>query len=69
MSGIIEHLCAEPSHQLAEDAPDPVIVYLSKLAYCPAGAVEGHDWRATGGKTLGTVRDWLARPPLIARAS
>ncbi|GAC1485953.1 MAG: hypothetical protein NVS1B1_00740 [Candidatus Limnocylindrales bacterium] len=65
MSGIIEYLCAEPLHQLPEDAPEPVILYLERLAYCPAGAVDGHDWRGTGGKTLGTVRDWLARPPVV----
>jgi hypothetical protein len=61
---IIEHLCAEPRHQLPEDVAEPVITYLGKCGYCPAGAAEGHDWRATGGKTLGTVREWLNRPPL-----
>ena len=61
MSGVIEYLCARPEHQPAEDAAEPVVVYAGRLAYCPLGATDGHDWRATGGKTLPTVREWLGR--------
>jgi hypothetical protein len=64
---IIEHLCAQPEHQVPEDVAQPVITYMGKWGYCPAGAAEGHDWRATGGKTLGTVRDWLGRPAIVER--
>jgi hypothetical protein len=66
MSGVIEHLCASPEHQPAEDAASPVIIYANKWGYCPAGAADGHDWRATGGRTLATVREWLGRPPMAA---
>jgi len=59
---LIEHLCASPSHQLSEDADGPVIPYAERWGYCPAGDVGGHDWRATGGTTLATVRQWLRRP-------
>jgi hypothetical protein len=45
-----------------EDAETPVIVYADRWGYCPAGAADGHDWRATGGRTLATVREWLGRP-------
>ena len=61
MNGIIEHLCAAAAHQPAEDAANPIVVYAGALGYCPAGAADGHDWRATGGRTLATVRDWLGR--------
>ena len=64
VTGIIEHLCARPEHQPPEDVAEPVIVYAGALGYCPSGTAEGHDWRATGGRTLGTVRDWLGRPPV-----
>ena len=64
VSGIIEHLCATPEHQPPEDVARPVILYAGRWGYCPAGAVDGHDWRATGGRTLGTVREWLGRPPM-----
>ena len=65
MSRIIEHLCARPEHQPPEDVADPVIAYAGSLGYCPSGAVEGHDWRATGGRTLGTVREWLGRATAV----
>ena len=61
-NAVIEHLCAKPEHQLPEDVARPVIVHADGWGYCPAGAADGHDWRATGGKTLATVRDWLGRP-------
>jgi hypothetical protein len=59
---VIEHLCASQEHQPVEDAETPVIVYADRWGYCPAGAADGHDWRATGGRTLATVREWLGRP-------
>jgi hypothetical protein len=62
VSLIIEHLCAKAEHQVPEDAASPVIRHADEWGYCPAGAADGHDWRATGGKTLATVRDWLGRP-------
>lgn len=62
MHEIIEHLCAKPDHQVPEDVGNPVIRQADGWGYCPAGASDGHDWRATGGKTLATVRDWLGRP-------
>jgi hypothetical protein len=67
VSAIIEHLCASQAHQIPEDVADPVIGYAGSSAYCPAGAAEGHDWRATGGRTLATVREWLGRPATIER--
>jgi len=62
VSAVIEYLCANPAHQLPDDVGSPVIMYAERWAYCPAGSTDGHDWRATGGKTLTTVRDWLGRP-------
>ena len=62
MSAVIEHLCANPDHQVPEDVESPVVLYAGRWAYCPAGVAMGHDWRATGGKTLATVRDWMRRP-------
>jgi hypothetical protein len=59
---VIEHLCASPAHQVPVDVRTPVIPYAGRWAYCPAGEADGHDWRATGGKTLATVREWLGRP-------
>ena len=67
MNSVIEHLCASQDHQPAEDAAAPVIRYAERWGYCPAGAADGHDWRATGGRTLATVREWLGRPPAIKR--
>jgi hypothetical protein len=71
VSDLIEHLCANPAHQPPEDVTSPVIMYADRWGYCPAGAVDGHDWRATGGHTLATVRDWLGRPghPTLAAAT
>jgi hypothetical protein len=68
MSSVIEHVCASPEHQLPEDVADPVIRYAERSGYCPAGETDGQDWRATGGRTLGTVREWLGRPshPIVA---
>ena len=62
VNAVIEHLCASPEHQPLEDDASPVILYAGRWGYCPAGATDGHDWRATGGRTLGTVREWLGRP-------
>lgn len=62
MNAVIEHLCASPAHQLPDDVESPIVIYAGRWAYCPAGVAEGHDWRATGGKTLATVRDWMGRP-------
>lgn len=64
---IIEHLCASEEHQVPEDVANPIVAHAGAWGYCPAGAAEGHDWRATGGKTLATVREWLGRP--VARTS
>ena len=66
MKAVIEHLCASPAHQVPVDVSTPVIPYAGRWAYCPAGEAEGHDWRATGGKTLATVREWLGRPASAA---
>jgi hypothetical protein len=62
VNAVIEHLCANPEHQIPKDVEHPVVMYAGRWAYCPAGVADGHDWRATGGKTLATVRDWMGRP-------
>ena len=62
---VIEHLCAKPEHQLPQDVGSPVVLYAGAWGYCPAGATDDHDWRATGGRTLATVREWLGRPPAV----
>lgn len=67
VNSVIEHLCAAQDHQPPEDAETPVIRYADRWAYCPAGAADGHDWRATGGRTLATVREWLGRPSTVRR--
>ena len=59
---IVEHLCANPEHQPPEDVAHPFAPYEGTLGYCPLGATEDHDWRVTGGRTLGTVKEWLRRP-------
>jgi hypothetical protein len=59
---VIEHLCAKPEHQLPQDVGSPIVMYAGAWGYCPAGAADDHDWRATGGRTLATVREWLGRP-------
>jgi len=61
VGGVIDYLCASEEHQVQEDAPSPVIACDGGRGYCPAGAVTGHDWRATGGRTLATVREWMGR--------
>ena len=61
VSGVIDYLCTSEAHQVPEDAPSPVIACEGGRGYCPAGAAEGHDWRATGGRTLTTVREWMGR--------
>jgi hypothetical protein len=68
MKHVIEYLCASPDHQLPQDAPSPVILDAGRWSYCPAGLADGHDWRATGGRTLATVREWLGRPPMVEPA-
>ena len=73
VNAVIEHLCANPTHQIPEDVATPLVVHGDRWGYCPAGSVDGHDWRATGGKTLATVREWLGRPsaadsPVTARS-
>jgi hypothetical protein len=63
MKRVIEFLCAQVDHQIAEDVADPVMVHAGVGAYCPSGASsDDHDWRGTGGRTLPTVREWLGRP-------
>jgi hypothetical protein len=61
VSGVIDYLCTSEAHQILEDAPNPVVACDGGRGYCPAGAAEGHDWRATGGRTLATVREWMGR--------
>ena len=62
VSGVIDYLCACEAHHVPADAACPVIAFDAGRGYCPAGAAEGHDWRATGGRTLATVREWMGRP-------
>ena len=62
MTGVIEYICTNPEHRPPQDAPDAVFEHAGVLAYCPLAGTEDHDWRATGGKTLTTVREWLGRP-------
>jgi len=66
MAAVIDYLCIRPDHQLPEDAAAPVVVCDAGRGYCPAGGAEGHEWRATGGRTLATVRDWMRRPVTVA---
>ena len=61
VASVIDYLCASQEHQVPEDAARPVIAYDGGWGYCPAGATTGHDWRATGGRTLATVREWMGR--------
>ncbi len=61
MAAVIDYLCASEQHQVSEDAANPVISFDGGRGYCPAGAALGHDWRATGGRTLATVREWMGR--------
>jgi hypothetical protein len=65
VQAVIEYLCANPAHQVPVDVGNPVIPHAGRWAYCPAGEADGHDWRATGGKTLATVREWLGRPAAV----
>lgn len=58
---VVEYLCASPAHQLPEEVPNPLVACGGSHGYCPAGAETGHDWRATGGRTLATVREWMGR--------
>ena len=69
MSLVIEYLCASEAHQSPDDALNPLIMHDGGCGYCPAGAAEGHDWRATGGKTLATVREWMGRPETSAHGA
>ena len=69
MTLVVEYLCASQEHQSAVDAPDSLLNHDGACGYCPAGAADGHDWRATGGKTLATVREWLGRPVSAASAT
>ena len=62
VSGVIDYLCASDEHQVPDDADDPLVRHDGAWGYCPAAAVTGHDWRATGGRTLATVREWMGRP-------
>ena len=63
MNRVIEFLCAQVDHQIAQDVADPVMVHAGAGAYCPSGdSSDDHDWRGTGGRTLPTVREWLGRP-------
>ena len=62
VAAIIEYLCTREEHQVAADAPDPIVAHDGGLGYCPAGVADGHDWRVTGGRTLATVREWMRRP-------
>jgi hypothetical protein len=62
VAGIIEYFCSNPAHRPTRDADAPLLVYDGGAGYCPAGDVGGHEWCATGGRTLATVREWLARP-------
>lgn len=61
VTGVIDYLCASEAHHVPVDAASPVIVFDGGRGYCPAGASEEHDWRATGGRTLATVREWMGR--------
>lgn len=61
VTGVIDYLCASVAHHVEVDAASPVIAFDAGRGYCPAGASEGHDWRATGGRTLATVREWMGR--------
>jgi hypothetical protein len=62
VTGVIDYLCASEAHRVPVDAASPVIAFEAGRGYCPAGASDGHDWRATGGRTLATVREWMGRP-------
>jgi hypothetical protein len=64
---LVEYVCANPEHRPPHDAPQPILRFEGGAAYCPLGADDGHDWRATGGKTLATVREWLDRPATAVR--
>jgi hypothetical protein len=67
VTGVIDYLCASEAHHLPEDAASPVIEFDGGRGYCPAGASEGHDWRATGGRMLATVREWMGRRATVEK--
>ena len=69
MSRIIEYVCTNVEHWPPHDVESPFDTHAGTLGYCPMGVTGGHDWCATGGTTLPTVRDWLSRPDGVARLS
>jgi hypothetical protein len=62
VTAAIDYLCVSEKHQVPEDAVNPVIRHDGGWGYCPAAAAAEHDWYASGGWTLATVREWMKRP-------
>jgi hypothetical protein len=60
MNDQIEYFCTLPEHQGAEPS-DAVTMHEDRWAYCPSGARDAHDWRATGGMSLDDTKGLLRR--------
>jgi hypothetical protein len=63
MDDRVEYFCSRPEHQGAEPN-DALTMHRDRWAYCPSGKSDGHDWRATGGKSLDEVKRFGARYPI-----
>ncbi len=49
--------CVAPAHKVGDGGPDKLTVHQGQWAYCSFDArADGHEWRATEGATLTTLR-------------
>lgn len=60
MTDLIDYLCTAAVHQ-TRDLGSAVTMHRSRWAYCPAAALSGHVWRATGGLEVADVRALVTR--------
>ncbi len=58
---LIHYLCRNPEHQRlgSGDQPAPgsqIVLHAGGWSFCPAGAVDGHDWEGISGIPVGELR-------------
>jgi hypothetical protein len=69
MTDQIDFVCIRADHQVTTFV-EALTIHDEKWAYCPSAQTEAHDWRTSGGLSLGDLRGLLERFPvtLIAAA-
>jgi hypothetical protein len=63
MTDQIDFICIRADHQVTT-LVEALTIHDERWAYCPSAQTDGHEWRPSGGRSLGDLRTLLQTVPV-----